>query len=293
MHEALVIDVGATKTNVCLVGIENGKVSILKSEKFLTESNPEHEIQKIHNCFFSFKNKPEILSLSLPGKWNSDGVLQESLFLKDWEGYAFVRNLADGLKIEDFFYETDIICGALGEYNAIVETHGNASLLYVNVGTGIGAAFIDNDGKVFKSKSNPTLRLQKLVLPYEDEIYSAVDLISGGTLAQIAKCNSIEELYKAYKKADIEAIDIISKAQIQFASWLINLFYLFAPDVIVLGGGLTFDWEVLAEGAIDIANEELEDQVEILPSKLKEMAPIYGAYLNYNQQVSESTSLQV
>ena len=123
--------------------------------------------------------------------------------------------------------------------------------------------------------------MQKLVLPFQDELYSAVDLISGGSLQHTSGYESIETLFSDYKKGEVNAVDILMRAQVQLSAWIINLFYLFGPDVIVLNGGLTYDWDVLAEGAVDLAQEELGDEVQILPSKLKELAPVYGAYVNF------------
>ena len=281
MNEILVIDIGGTKTNVSLVGtFDLEKIKILSSEIFPTHSNPEHTIQKISSIYKNQELKLENISLSLPGKWSKDRVLQESYFLGEWLNFPFVSKLAEELKIKNYTWETDVICGALGEYNSLVETYHGMSLLYLNLGTGIGAALI-KDGKPYKSNSKLTLRMQKLVLPFQDELYSAVDLISGGSLQEASGYESIEALYKDYKLAKIEALNIIAGAQTQLAAWIINLFYLFVPDVIVLNGGLTYDWEVLAQGAVDLAYEELEGEVKILPSKLEEQAPVYGAYMNF------------
>lgn len=286
MNEVLVVDIGGTKTNLSLVKSENSKIEILSSEIFLTQLKPDLAISQIESVCKKKNIAANALSLSLPGLWDKDGILKESFFLADWIDYPFVSNLAKALNVKNYIWETDVICGALGEASVIDEITNQKSMLYMNLGTGAGAALIKN-GKPFKSDSALTLRMQKLVLPYQDELYCGVELISGGTLLEISKYDSIERLYKDYKSGNVEAIDMLSKAQTQLSAWIINLFYLFAPNTIVLGGGLTYDWEVLAEGAVDIANEELEEQpVVILPSKLKEMAPIHGAYINFSQSFS-------
>ena len=281
MDEVLIIDIGGTKTNVSFVTSSNSEIKVLSSDTFPTSSSPDLQIQKILSLYLEKSKKLSQMSLSLPGLWDENGVLTENFNLKDWIGYPFIKNLVNALNIKDYTWETDVICGALGEYHFQTEK----SLLYINLGTGIGAAFI-KDGKPFKSNSKPTIRMQKLLLPSEGELISAVDLMSGSSLLKDTPYNSVEKLYSEYKGGNVEAFEIISKAQLQLASWLINLFYLFAPDTIVLNGGLTYDWEVICEEAIDIANEELNDQVKIVPSKLKEMAPIYGAYLNYCREKS-------
>ncbi|MBI1858609.1 MAG: ROK family protein [Candidatus Melainabacteria bacterium] len=274
MDDVLVIDIGGTKTNLCIASRDK-EILLHETKKINTAVNPEHHIQQIKNDYLNFKKQPKIASLSLPGFWDKSGKLVESYFLHSWLNFPFIDTLKKELNLKECVFETDVICGGLGEYRA----HNYKKLLYLNIGTGIGASLIE-DGKPYKSSAGLTLRMQKLVFPFQEEIYSAVDLISGGTISQGTKFATVEELFEGYKKADVEAIDLISRAQTQLACWLINLFYLFAPEIIVLNGGLTYDFDVLASGAIDIAKEELEDNVDIIQSKLKELAPIHGAFIN-------------
>ena len=281
MSETLVIDIGGTKTNISFVTSVNSEIKILSSDIFSTNSNPDLQIQQISSLCSEKSKQLSSMSLSLPGLWDKNGVLYESTNLKNWIDYPFIKNLANALNIKNYIWETDVICGALGEYHFQKEK----LLLYLNLGTGIGAALIQ-DGKPFKSNSKLTLRMQKLLVPDQGELIPAVDLMSGNDILKGTPYNSVETLFTDYKTGKIEAFEIITKAQLQLASWLINLFYLFAPDVIILNGGLTYDWEVICEEAIDIANEELNGQVKILPSKLKDMAPVYGAYLNHRREKS-------
>lgn len=286
MDEMLVIDIGGTKTNVSFVVADENEIKVISQEIFPTPLKPENAIKEIFSIYNLKTKKSNYLSLSLPGRWNKNGILKESFSLPNWIDYPFIENLSKELNIKNCIFETDVICGGLGEYHARA-CHGR-SLLYINLGTGVGASLI-KDGEPYKSDSKLTLRLQKLVFPFEDEIYSGVDLLSSKSLLKISNYNSIETLYQDFKLGKVNALDVIFKAQTQLAAWLINLFYLFAPDIIVLNGGLTYDFEVLAEGAIEIAGEELEDQVEIIQSKLKEQAPIHGAYLNAKQKLLLST----
>ncbi len=291
MDEILVIDIGGTKTNVSFVESNGSEIKILSSDIFPTNLKPDLQVQKISSLYLEKSQKASSMSLSLPGLWDKNGILLESSNLSDWKNYPFISNLKNALNIKDCIWETDVLCGAIGEYHMQSETCHGKSLLYLNLGTGIGAAFI-KDGKPFKSDSKdmprhvPTLRMQKMLVPEQGELISAVDLICGNGILKDTPYSSVEKLFADYKSGNIEVFEIISKAQLQLAAWLINLFYLFAPEVIVLNGGLTYDWEVICEEAIDIANEELNGQVKILPSKLKEMAPIYGAYLNQCREKS-------
>ncbi len=263
MKNILAIDIGGTKTQVAIVSTANHpsfkdykKIKILHHRKSPTPKNPNEAINLIFNFYKSLNINVEKMSISLPGLWNDKGVLIESNFLKEWIGFPFIKKLSKKLDIKKYTYETDVICGGLGEYYAHIETLHAMSLLYINLGTGVGASLI-RDGKPFVSKSGLTLRLQKMIFPNENKFIPATNLISGGYLSK--------------HKTDLK------KSQMQLACWLVNLYYLFAPDLIVLNGGLTYDWDLIAKKAITLAKKELKNKVKILPSKLKEMAPIYGA----------------
>lgn len=281
VNEVLVIDIGGTKTNVSLVRNEKDQIQIYKSKTFKTCAQPEEEILKIQETYSSFLLKASNLSLSLPGKWTKDGFLTESYFLKDWIQFPFINKVLQslGIKSENCSFDTDVICGALGEWN--LGTHKGKSLLYLNIGTGIGAAYIDKDGKLFQSEHDLTLRIQKLVSPSHDGLAPAVDLLLSEVLLQNSGYNSTEELFNAYREASPVAIDLLLEAHAQLAACLINLYYLFAPEVIILNGGLTYEYDVLCEEAVDISFEELGKKVEIIQSSLKEKAPIYGASINF------------
>lgn len=280
MDEVLVIDIGGTKTNISFVKNENSKIGVLSSDIISTPVKAEIAISEIASVYNSKEKKVSSISLSLPGRWDKKGVLGESFNLKEWINFPFVESLSKILKIKNCIWETDVICGALGEYYALGEMLQEKSLLYINLGTGIGASLIKN-GKPFKSETGLTLRVQKMVVSFKDELNSAVDLISGNGLCKASGYSSVEHLYSDYKLRKAKALNIISYAQTQLASWLINLYYLFSPYLIVLDGGLTNDWEVLASEAVRIANSKLGEGVKILPGKLREQAPIYGAYVNF------------
>ena len=216
MKEILVIDIGGTKTNISFVTSVNLEVKILTSEIFPTNSNPDLQVQKISSLYSEKSKTISNMSLSLPGLWDKNGILRESFNLKNWIGYPFIENLSNVIGIKDYTWETDVICGALGEYYM----QNSESLLYLNIGTGVGAAFI-KDGKPFRSNSNDmprhasALRMQKLLVPEQGELTSAVDLICGSSILKDTSYNSVEKLYNDYKAGNIEAFEIISKSQLQ------------------------------------------------------------------------------
>ena len=203
MDEVLVLDIGGTKTNVSFVASNGKEPKILSSNVFLTDSYPENTIERI-TLLVGNNKKISNMSLSLPGVLSEDGVLKESYFLHEWLDYPFIKNLSEKLGVKNYVWETDVVCGAMGEYNTRVEKEHDISLLYLNLGTGIGAALI-KDGKPFKSSDKFCLRMQKLVLPFEDEIYSGVDFISGGTLTKISGYDSILE-WAADEEPEADAI---------------------------------------------------------------------------------------
>ena len=155
MKNTLTIDIGGTKTQVAVVSTtsnrlpkDSKKIKILEYTKFPTPKNPNEAINTISNFCKSLNIDTEKMSLSLPGLWNDNGILVESNFLKGWIDFPFIKKLSKKLNIKKYTWETDVVCGGLGEYYANIETFHGMSLLYINLGTGIGASFI-KDGKPF------------------------------------------------------------------------------------------------------------------------------------------------
>lgn len=290
MDEILIVDIGGTKTTVSILAVQNNIPKVIFSEKFATLSSPVEEIKTIVSTVQKSNTKSKDLSLSLPGLWDSNGILRESNNLKKWIDFPFVNELKNTLFLKSCVFETDVICGGLGEYAFGFQDKFNGSLIYLNLGTGIGSSFIV-DGKPFKSKRGNTLRLQKLLMQNGEELVSAIEYISGNSLKDISdsRFESVESLFENYLMADPMAIDIISKSQLQLAALIVNLFYIFTPDCFVLNGGLTNNWDVLCDGAIDIVHEVLGSAIEIKKSKLGETAPIYGAYINFYNIVANKS----
>ncbi len=265
MDAVLVIDIGGTKTQIAVISTPNktslleipNKIKVLYHHKFPTPKEPAKTIKLICDFSRSFNIRFKQMSLSLPGLWSDEGVLLESDFLSGWVGYPFINKLSNALKIKKYVWETDVICGGLGEY--YFNKKQCLSLLYINLGTGIGASFI-RDGKPFKSTGGLTIRLQKLLLPNKNKFISATNLVCGGNLLK-------------YK-------NIPEGSYVQLACLLTNLYYLFAPEYIVLNGGLTDDWNILCSKACKLIYPEVRKKMKIIPSELKERAPIYGAYVN-------------
>ena len=151
MSELLVIDIGGTKTNISYVKNSNPNIEILSSQIIPTNPKPEELIKHIASIY---KNNTERMSLSLPGKWDKNGILQKSYNLPGWINYPFITNLKKELNIKNCVRESDVICGALGEWH--MEKH-NKPLLYINLGTGVSAAFINKDGQPFKREKGGLL----------------------------------------------------------------------------------------------------------------------------------------
>lgn len=89
----LVLDIGGTKTTISLVEKDSKEVKLINSRTIKTKHNPSHAIQEINEAYRSFNSNAKNVSLSLPGKWDKDGYLTESLNLKDWIKFPFIETL--------------------------------------------------------------------------------------------------------------------------------------------------------------------------------------------------------
>lgn len=83
------------------------------------------------------------IGLSVAGLIASDNTLYRSTVLTSLEGFDIGNFLQRGLSASRFSIDNDGDCGAIGEYSSV-----GHELFYVAVGSGIGSAFVESDGRI-------------------------------------------------------------------------------------------------------------------------------------------------
>ncbi len=289
------IDIGGTKTRVGYL-TENNKVEILGHVP--TSQNPNEAVKNIIDVIRSSKVPGEIEKIGIvcPGPLNQEsGVILSPPNLLQWDNFPLTAILKKEFGIE-VILENDANAGALGE--AVFGAARDAkTLLYFSLSTGIGAGIVINK-KVhggYKGLAGEIWCVPPGYFGADTGERSITDLSSGNGMVDLAKekiAKGLEtsinkdqpttyEIFDAYHKGDKMAIELIEKAKEILNATIVFSSCLLAPDVIVLGGGLTNDLDLFFYPLQEMFKQsmplnELKD-TPIVKSSLDNDSVIYGA----------------
>jgi predicted NBD/HSP70 family sugar kinase len=236
----LAIDLGGTYCRMAV--FDNEK--ILTQKKVESPESPQELVELIIN--YAKENYPITkIGVGAPGFWDNECILRQSLNLPKYIGYPIWSEVSSRLKIPCYL-KTDVELAAMGE--TVYGQHNQyKNLLYINIGTGLGAALY-KDGQIFSTDYSPTLRLEFMVYP-------------------LIESQAHDEKLKS--------IAILS-------STITNLACILAPEIICFGGGkIEKNWDEIIAPSIKNAEEYLS-KVLTYPIKIEkgklEYPTLYGAY---------------
>jgi glucokinase len=142
--------------------------------------------------------------------------------------------------------ETDVAAAAWGEYTG--GPWGPGRLVFVTVGTGIGAAAILDD-KIVRHTHGGAGHLGQMIVDSSEDAPlgpcgtrgSLEACASGPALERAAEAAglpaSLARLDDQYQQGNARAMAIVLRAARFLAIGLVNIAWLYAPDVVVVGGG--------------------------------------------------------
>jgi glucokinase len=167
------------------------------------------------------------------------GKIETSFHIEGWSGFA-LKDWLVSLTQTPVFIENDANVAALGE-----ATHGMGrdykNVLYITIGSGVGGGLVV-DGKIYHGD-----------LPGEIEIGHIQMDRNGTTLQDLCSGWAVDEKIRAAIKerpggilAKLARGHISAEAKLlDFAFGLSHAIHLLHPQVIILGGGLSFLGDVL------------------------------------------------
>ncbi len=289
------VDIGGTKTKVGYLA-ENNKVEIIGH--VATSQNPNEALKNIIDIIRSSKIPGEIgkIGIVCPGPLNQEtGVILSPPNLLQWDNFPLTEMLKKEFGV-DVILENDANAGALGE--AVFGAAQNAkTLLYFSLSTGIGAGIVI-DKKVhigYKGLAGEIWCVPPKLFGANTGERSITELSSGNGMVDIAKekiAKGIEtsisknqpttyEIFDAYYKGDKLAIELIEKAKEILNGTIVFSSCLLAPDVIVLGGGLTQDLDLFLHPLQDMFKQSMPlnglKDTPIVKSSLDNNSVMYGA----------------
>ena len=143
--------------------------------------------------------------------------------------------------------ENDVNCAALAEYFSGA-AQGASSCLCLTIGTGIGGAFVEN-GQIFHGFSGSGCEVGYMYLP--DGAFQ--DIASTSALVRrVARRKNLsfsalsgKKIFDLAKKNDSDCIEEIDRMTSYLGMGIANICYVLNPEIIVLGGGIMVQKELL------------------------------------------------
>lgn len=261
MNYCLGIDIGGTKTAVC---IADKKANIIEICKFPTKSElgALSLVQRIKEscdalCLKVGIDRKEIsfAGVASPGPLDLKSGKIVHIATIGFVDVPIKKMLEDALDLP-VFLENDANCAALAE-SLIGVGKGCESLAYVTISTGIGCG-ITVDGKILSGAFSSAGEVGHLTIVPDGkkcpcgkngclELYSSGTAISD--IASELKGVKIDtkDVFLMALKGDNQMISVINEATDKLALGLSHIIQIIDPEIIVLGGSVTKDYKFFAE----------------------------------------------
>lgn len=261
----LVLDIGGTSIKYALM---DQKAVILKKGKEKTNniSSKEDFLDLIYSIYIQYKQVSGI-ALSVPGVVDTKNGIVEMI-----ASYPFLKNVClvdevskkcDGLKVT---LENDARCAGLAEIWIGNASHVNDAVVIV-FGTGIGSTVIKNR-KIHQGFNKLSGEISTLITHYN---YVTKELLTWSDIASVKSlCQKVEKLkrlkvgsvtgemiFEWESQGDIIVKEILNEFYFDIAVQLYNIQYVYDPEVILIGGGISIQTRVLdgIKKALDQINQ--------------------------------------
>lgn len=143
--------------------------------------------------------------------------------------------------------ENDVNCAALAEYFSGA-AKGASSCLCLTVGTGIGGAFVEN-GQIFHGFSGSGCEVGYMLLPDDafQDIGSTSALVHRVAKRKNLSSSSIsgKKIFDLAKNNDKDCMEEINRMTSYLGMGIANICYVLNPEIVVLGGGIMVQKELL------------------------------------------------
>ena len=233
MKKIAAIEAGGTKF-ICGIGNENGEILDKIS---IPTTTPEETMKMVVDYF---KNK-EFEAIGI-GSFGPIDPVKDSEFYgyitktpkPHWSDYNIVGELKKHFNVPMEF-DTDVNSAALGE-SLWGAGQGLSSVMYITVGTGIGAGAVIN-GKMLQGLTHPEMG-HIFVKRDKNDLYQGKCPFHNDCLEGLAAGPAIEERWgeKAYNLEDRNEVWEMEAHYLSQA--LINYILILSPQKIIMGGGV-------------------------------------------------------
>ncbi|MEO1290894.1 MAG: ROK family protein [Chloroflexota bacterium] len=291
------IDLGGTRLRA---GRLDKNLNFIERTETLTKASEglEATLQRIKDIIAQVmpedKSTLKGIGISVPGPCNPEtGVVVAPPNLPGWRDVPLSQIINDEFDVP-VYLGNDANVAALAEV-AVGSAQGYRHVIYITVSTGIGGGVI-NDGRLILGKTGIGNEVGHMTMLVEGDKVSTLELEAAGpALARQARQrmeNGEETLLTELSNGDLDtldgkmigdaanqgdpmAIEIVKRGGKIVGLGVVNLLHIFNPDVVVIGGGVSyigdmwFDEVRTAVKAHTIDDDYWKD-TPIIPSKISE-----------------------
>jgi glucokinase len=263
------IDLGGTKLRAEVAGLDGDSLAevILPTE---ASGGPDHVIGRMVDALAAAAGEAGVelsdlrgLGVASPGALDLvNGIVHEAPQLPGWDGVPLPQILSERLGIP-VLLENDANAAALGE-NRFGAGRGTRQMIYFTVSTGVGGGIIV-DGGIYHGITGSAGELGHIIVQPNGarclcgelgclEAYAsgtgiswrAVELVEAGEAPGLARVRrekgelDADEIADAARRGDEAARRLFDEAGYYLGIALTNCVNIFNPEMIVLGGGVTY-----------------------------------------------------
>lgn len=179
--------------------------------------------------------------------------------------------------------DNDVNCFALAE-GKTGAAKNMKNYLTMTVGTGIGGAIVI-DNKLWRGANFNGAEFGRMLLNDRkfEALASTQALVRNARKAGIVASNGID-VFDAYDKKDITSIPVVKEFFNNLARGIANLFYIFDPEAIIIGGGISNRKQLSTEIKRELKRIMVADffvTTKVLNAKHGNDGGILGAYYNF------------
>ena len=244
------IDLGGTQVRVA-VARSDGRIVATTRTRTDALRTPRRVVEWSADQINRLSNGEAVRAAAIGAPGPTDprrGVLVNPPNLAGWRNVPLARLTAELLGCP-VHLENDANLAGLGEFHHGAG-RGSGTMVYVTWSTGVGAGLI-LDGKLFSGANGAAGEVGHMILDPEGPLDACgqrgcVEVFCGGGALARETGESAEEIYERATAGDGEAAALVRRAATYMGYAVINLTNLFDPDVIVIGGGVTRSWRLVA-----------------------------------------------
>lgn len=290
MMNILAFDIGGTEIKYGIISDDN---CLIFHQKMLTDSHLGglHILNIVLNKINELRKEFEFSGVAI----SSCGVIDvkngkvkyANDIIQDYTNIEFVTVINDNFNLPSII-ENDVNCFSLAEgYFGAGRDVNN--YLTLTIGTGIGGAIVINK-QIYHGIDYSAGEVGQMRIVNQTKFES---LASMKSLISVAKKEKLHiengiELFKLYDDCDPTAISVVKKFYEYLALGITNLAYIFNPEKIIIGGGISNRGNKFLD-ELNIKINKVVDphyfgSTKIEVAQLKNHGGMFGAYVVFKQQ---------